>query len=60
MGEPHEAPTAPSEPPGPEEAGIDEIEAELCKMNRSLDGLIRLAARRPPPFRDPAPSAPPG
>jgi hypothetical protein len=57
---PDEKPAVPSEPPAPEEAGIDEIEAELRKMNRSLDGLLRLAARRPPPFRDPAPSAPPG
>lgn len=59
MGDEHEPAPAPSEPP-PEEAGIDEIEAELARMNRHLDGLLRLAARRPPPQRDPAPSAPPG
>lgn len=60
MGEPHDAPAAPSEPPGPEEAGIDEIEAEFRRASRHLDGLLRIATRRPPPFRDPAPSAPPG
>ncbi|XXX79184.1 hypothetical protein WMF30_10460 [Sorangium sp. So ce134] len=60
MTDDHEPSTAAeSEPPdADEEASLLELEALGHRCVRSLDRIVRMASRHPPPARDPAPSAP--
>ncbi|WP_438029036.1 hypothetical protein [Sorangium sp. So ce233] len=50
-----------SEPPGSDEdEALARIEALLREQVQSLDRMLEIVAAHPPPFREPAPSAPPG